>query len=91
MLVLTRKEEDALLIMTPSGEIIRVAIKDIKKHSVRLSIEAAKDVRVLRHEIVNRYCDIDTSNLGTKKDGLPRPTRSVSIDAQVDGQRLADI
>ena len=71
MLVLTRKEDEALLIMTPSGEIIRVSIKDIKKHSVRLSIEAAKEVRVLRHEIVDRYCDIDTSNIGTKEHGLP--------------------
>jgi len=64
MLVLTRKEDEALLIMTPSGEIIRITVKNIRKNSVRLTFEAAKEVRVVRDEIVGKYCEIDTSAIG---------------------------
>ena len=91
MLVLTRKQDEALLIMTPSGEIIRITVKNIRKNSVRLTFEAAKEVRVVRDEIFEKYSEMDTSNLGTNDNGLPRQTRGLSIDAQVDGHRLADL
>ena len=81
MLVLTRKEDEALLIMTPSGEIIRITVKNIRKNSVRLTFEAAKEVRVVRDEIFEKYSEMDTSNLGTNDNGLPRQTRGLSIDA----------
>ena len=70
MLVLTRKEDEALLIMTPSGEIIRITVKNIRKNSVRLTFEAAKEVRVVRDEIFEKYSEMDTSNLGTNDNEL---------------------
>lgn len=51
MLVLTRKTEAAVIIVTPTGERIRVVVTSINGSVVRLGFEAAKDVSIKREEI----------------------------------------
>lgn len=48
MLVLQRKKEESLLI----GENIRITIVDIGTDTVRLAIDAPKDVKILREELL---------------------------------------
>lgn len=47
MLVLTRKKHERLLI----GDDIVLTIVEIKRGSVRLGVEAPRDVRIMRQEI----------------------------------------
>ena len=51
MLVLTRKTKAAVIIVTPTGEKIRVVVTSINSGVVRLGFEADKDVLILREEI----------------------------------------
>ena len=48
MLVLTRKEEEGILI----GKDILITIINIDKDKVRIGIEAPKDIRVIRQELL---------------------------------------
>lgn len=48
MLIVTRKKGQNIIL----GDNIKIAIIDIKSDSVRIGIEAPKDVRILREEIL---------------------------------------
>ena len=48
MLVLTRKKDEGILI----GKDILITIIDIDKEKVRLGIEAPRDIRVIRQELI---------------------------------------
>lgn len=50
MLVLTRKEDESLLI----GDNIRVMVVEIRGDKVRLGIDAPKDVAILRDDAKNK-------------------------------------
>jgi carbon storage regulator len=47
MLVLSRRNDESILI----GDDIRIVVVDIRENSVRLGIEAPKDMRVDRSEV----------------------------------------
>lgn len=51
MLVLTRKENEKLIITTSSGERIEVIISKIDGNRVRLCLDAPKSVHIIRAEI----------------------------------------
>jgi carbon storage regulator CsrA len=50
MLVLTRKQQESLLI----GDNIKVSIVRVRGNSIQLGIEAPKSVRVMRSELLDR-------------------------------------
>lgn len=50
MLVLTRKTREGILV----GDSIVVRVHSIRGKNVRFSIEAPKDVRILREELVQK-------------------------------------
>lgn len=57
MLLLTRKLGDSILI----GDSIKILVVKIKGGQVRLGIEAPKDVRVFREEVLNNNIDKQAS------------------------------
>ena len=57
MLVLKRKLNEAILITTQSGEKIEIKVSDISEGRVKLGIDAAKSISVLRKEVVDSATD----------------------------------
>ncbi|MBF1050916.1 MAG: carbon storage regulator [Peptostreptococcaceae bacterium] len=57
MLVLKRKLNEAILITTQSGEKIEIKVSDISEGRVKLGIDAAKSISVLRKEVVDAATD----------------------------------
>jgi carbon storage regulator CsrA len=53
MLVLTRKSDESLTLILPTGEKMLIRVKDIHSQSVRVCIDAPKGVRVYRTEAMN--------------------------------------
>jgi carbon storage regulator CsrA len=53
MLVLTRKSDESLTFILPTGDKMLIRIKDIKSQSLSVVIDAPKDVRVVRTEILH--------------------------------------
>lgn len=51
MLLLSRKLAESIVITTSGGETMRVTIVEIKRGSIKLSIDAAQDVHVRRSEL----------------------------------------
>jgi carbon storage regulator len=54
MLILTRRPGESVIITTPAGERIEVAVLGVKGNQVRLGTEAPAEVTVLREELVDR-------------------------------------
>jgi len=50
MLVLTRKSDESLTFILPTGERMLIRVKDIRGQSLSVVIDAPKDVRVVRTE-----------------------------------------
>lgn len=55
MLVITRKQGESLLI----GDNIEISIVDIKEGSVKISINAPRDISILRKEL---YVEVEKEN-----------------------------
>ena len=53
MLVLTRKSDESLTFILPTGERMLIRVKDIRGQSLSVVIDAPKDVRVVRTEILH--------------------------------------
>jgi carbon storage regulator CsrA len=53
MLVLTRKSDESLTFILPTGERMLVRVKDIRGQSLSVVIDAPKGVRVVRTEILH--------------------------------------
>jgi carbon storage regulator CsrA len=53
MLVLTRKSDESLTFILPTGERMLVRVKDIRGQSLSVVIDAPKNVRVVRTEILH--------------------------------------
>lgn len=58
MLVLTRKASEQILI----GDDIKITLVRVRGNSVRLGIEAPREVRVVRGELANRLSDDDSDS-----------------------------
>lgn len=50
MLVLTRKSDESLTFILPTGEKMLIKIKDIRSQSARVCIDAPANVKVIRTE-----------------------------------------
>ncbi len=55
MLILTRRIGETIIIETPAGEHIEVAVLGVKGNQVRVGIEAPREVVVLREELVEQH------------------------------------
>jgi carbon storage regulator CsrA len=53
MLVLTRKSDESLTFILPTGDKMLIRIKDIRSQSLSVVIDAPKDVRVYRTEAMS--------------------------------------
>lgn len=54
MLVLTRRSDQSLTLFLPGGGKMLIRIKDITGQDAKLCIEAPKDVRIVRTEMMSR-------------------------------------
>lgn len=54
MLVLTRKLNEQLTIKTPSGEVIIIEVKNLRKGSVKIGVQARRDVTIHRTETLEQ-------------------------------------
>lgn len=58
MLVLSRKQDERIILMVPGQENIEITVVRIEnQNKVRLGIEAEKNVIVLRSELANKPLD----------------------------------
>jgi carbon storage regulator CsrA len=53
MLVLTRKSDESLTFILPTGQRMLIRVKDIRSQSLSVVIDAPKDVRVFRTEAMS--------------------------------------
>ena len=54
MLVLTRSSDESLTLFLPWGGQMLIRIKDIAGQSAKVCIDAPKDVRIVRTELMSR-------------------------------------
>ena len=52
MLILERKSNEAIIIESPSGDIIEIQILDTTRGKAKVGIEAPEDYLILRDELV---------------------------------------
>jgi len=52
MLVLSRRDGEAIELRLPSGEVVLVSVVKTKGNTVRIGIDAPEDVHILRQELV---------------------------------------
>jgi carbon storage regulator CsrA len=54
MLILTRKPDEEVVIKTPSGEVIKVIVVQVRGKAVRLGFAADRSVEIVRDNAVVR-------------------------------------
>lgn len=54
MLVLSRRPGEAIVLLTPAGDRIKVKVNRVKGEVVSLAFDAADEVRILREELTER-------------------------------------
>jgi len=52
MLALTRKPGEDVYILTPEGEQIKICLRKASAHSVKLAIDAPRQYKILRDNVV---------------------------------------
>jgi carbon storage regulator len=52
VLVLTRKPQQAIMLDIPGGDQIKVVVLGVKGSQVQLGIEASRDVKIAREELL---------------------------------------
>jgi carbon storage regulator CsrA len=52
MLILTRKENESIQIELPNGPFITLFISKLKRKHVRIAIEAAPEIKIIRTELL---------------------------------------
>ena len=79
MLVLTRKEDQEILI----GPNVKIKIFQIKGHQVRLGIEAPKNVKVIRSECLQRKSaiNLDFSQTQSSQGLIKKPSKSSEVSS----------
>lgn len=53
MLVLSRKEDEAIIIKLPNGEQIDVIVTQINGNHIRVGVDADEDVEIVRKELLS--------------------------------------
>ncbi|MDR2396611.1 MAG: carbon storage regulator [Puniceicoccales bacterium] len=51
MLILTRKRDESILILCPSGECVEILVSKIENERVKLGVNAPQNVRIFRKEV----------------------------------------
>lgn len=64
MLILTRKKGESLLI----GDNIEITISEVEDGRVKLAIDAPKEIRILRKEVVDQTKEFNKSAMINKND-----------------------
>ena len=54
MLILTRRVGESIIIETPAGERIEVAVLGVKGNQVRIGTQAPGDIQIMREELLER-------------------------------------
>jgi carbon storage regulator CsrA len=85
MLVLTRKHQEKIQI----GENVTITILKVKGRTVRLGIEAPRQVKVVRGELP-RMPGEDVGSSTVMTDRQPAPTRVAAPGSRSDGHPAAD-
>ena len=62
MLVLSRRDDEAVVIRTPSGEMIRIVVMERFKGKTRIGFQANPDISILREEV-----DFDPENMRMRR------------------------
>jgi carbon storage regulator len=52
MLVITRKTDESIVITVPSGEEVEITVLEAAKDRARLGIKAAREVKIMRSELI---------------------------------------
>jgi carbon storage regulator CsrA len=55
MLILTRKENESIQIELPNGHFITLFISKLKRKHVRIAIEAAPEIKIIRAELLESH------------------------------------
>jgi carbon storage regulator len=58
MLILTRRVGETLIIETPAGEQITVAVLGVKGNQVRIGTDAPDDINIVREELLARVAGL---------------------------------
>ena len=53
MLVLSRKQNEEILIVTPQGEEIRLHIAEVKSGSAKIGLQADRSIQIMRGELLS--------------------------------------
>lgn len=51
MLILSRRVSDEIVITLPDGQVIRIAVAELRNNCVRIAVETDRRNEVLRHEL----------------------------------------
>lgn len=51
MLVLSRKAKEILLLETPQGQVIEIHVSQIRGETIKLAIQADRNIKILRGEL----------------------------------------
>lgn len=73
MLILTRKEDESIMI----GNEIEVSVVDVKGDQVKIGIKAPKEIKVYRREV---FLAIQKENLAAAKTGTSLPDIGIASD-----------
>ena len=57
MLILTRRVGESLIIETPAGEHIEVAVLGVKGNQVRIGTDAPDHIQIMREELLESALD----------------------------------
>lgn len=61
MLVLTRKQDEAILVILPDGNLIELRIARIENDRIKLGIDAPQNIRIFRKEVYDTILQSNTA------------------------------
>ncbi|MDR0647688.1 MAG: carbon storage regulator [Puniceicoccales bacterium] len=77
MLILTRKNNESILILCPGGECVEILVSKIENERVKLGVNAPQSIRILRKEV---YATMSTG--GPTIHTVPEIAKTSSTDAK---------
>lgn len=72
MLVLSRRIDEAIII----GDDVRIVVLDIDSDRIRIGIDAPKDMRIFREELLSQTADVN-------KEANKSPSININIDGLI--------
>jgi carbon storage regulator len=77
MLILTRKRDESILILCPSGEYVEILVSKIENERVKLGVNAPQSVRIFRKEVYDTVGEVKP-----KIHAIPEIAKASSLDAK---------